>query len=211
MTDVRMFFARLPMGLSIAPSEMQHFASATVKLLEANFPGIKGIAFLDDFLFVARQPNELIGVADYFSQAGINVNFEKSVLSPVSRLIYLGVDVDLGRAAARVKPGVLDGVRSAVARCSAAWPVIWRQRLPGYVIFLRPCLKLPLEVVGAILDGDVDACRAVVPFMSDDVAWSFCDMCHWRDMHERQCFVDATPQQIGIVCPGRESVAIRLS
>ena len=59
------------MGLSIAPSEMQHFASATVKLVEANFPGIKGIAFLDDFLFVARQPNELIGVADYFSQAGI--------------------------------------------------------------------------------------------------------------------------------------------
>ena len=72
-------------------------------------------------------------------------------------------------------------------------------------------MKLPLEVVGAILEGDVDACRAVVLFVSDDVAWSFCDMCHWRDMHERQCFVDATPQQIGFVCPGRESVAIRLS
>ena len=110
---------------------------ATVKLVETNFPGIKGIAFLDDFLFVARQPSELIAVACYFSQAGINVNFEKLVLSPVSRLMHLGVDVDLGRAAARVKPGVLDGVSSAVARCSAAWPVIWRQRLAGYVNFFE--------------------------------------------------------------------------
>ena len=39
------------MGISIAPSEMQHFACATVKLVEAAFPGTRGIAYLDDFFF----------------------------------------------------------------------------------------------------------------------------------------------------------------
>ena len=61
-------FARLPMGLSIAPSEMQHFSCATVKIVERKFPGVKGLAYLDDFLFVARHPEELNGVADFFSR-----------------------------------------------------------------------------------------------------------------------------------------------
>ena len=203
-------FARLPMGLSIASSEMQYFSCATVKLVEAEFPGVKGIVYLDDFLFVARQPHELYGVSDYFTHAGININFEKSILSPVSRIIFLGIDVDLSRAAARVKPGILSSVRDAMMQCSPAWPVVWRQRLAGFVNFLRPCLKLPLETVNAILDGDVDACATVVPFMNDDVEWSFGDMCRWNDMHDMICYVDATPQQIGIICPGRDPVSVRL-
>ena len=178
-------FTRMPMGLSIASSEMQHFACATVKLIQDYFPGVRGIAYLDDFLFVARHPAELRGIEDYFTRAGININFEKSVLSPVSRIIYLGVDIDLSRAAARVKPGVLSSVRSAMMQCSTFWPVVWRQRLAGYVNFLRPCLKLPLEVVSAILDGDVDACAAVVSFMYDDVEWSFWDICRWNDCMTR--------------------------
>lgn len=204
-------FARLPMGLSIAPAEMQHFACVTVKLVEASFPGVKGMAYLDDFLFVARQPADLSGVADYFARAGININFEKSVLSPVSRVIYLGIDVDLSHAAAQVKPGILCSVRSAMMQCSASWPAVWRQRLAGYVNFLRPCLKLPLEVVRAILDGDAGACAAVVPFLRDDVQRTFEDICLWNDVHDRLCFVDATPQQIGIVCAGFEPVSVRLS
>ena len=49
------------MGISIAPSEMQHFAGATVKLVEAAFPGTRGIAYLDDLFFLARHPDELVG------------------------------------------------------------------------------------------------------------------------------------------------------
>ena len=54
-------FSRLPMGLSISPSEMQDFACVTVKLVE-KFPGVRGIAYMDDFLFVARHPSELNSV-----------------------------------------------------------------------------------------------------------------------------------------------------
>ena len=204
-------FTRLPMGLSISPSEMQYFACATVKLVEEAFSGVKGIAYLDDFLFVARRRCQLIGIADYFARLGIVINVHKSVLTPDSRVIYLGVDIDLCLAAARVKQGVLSSVRSAMVTCSASWPMVWRQRLAGYVNFLRPCLKLPLEVVRAILDGDADSCAAVVPFMRDDVSQTFRDICLCNEFHDRSCFVDATPLQIGIVSAGLEPVSIPLS
>ena len=72
-------FARMPMGLSLAPAEMQHFACATVKLVESQIPGVKGVAYLDDFLSVSRQPHELFGVYECFVRAGLRINMEKSV------------------------------------------------------------------------------------------------------------------------------------
>ena len=82
---------------------MQYFTCATVKLVEGAFSGVKGIAYLDDFLFVARRRCQLIGVPDYFARLGIDINVHKSVLTTVSRVIYLGVDIDLSSAAAKVK------------------------------------------------------------------------------------------------------------
>ena len=81
-------FARLPMGLSIAPSETQHFACATAKLVESEFPGLKGIAYLDDFLFVSRQANELIGVYEFFVCAGLRVSVEVCFVSCVATPIH---------------------------------------------------------------------------------------------------------------------------
>ena len=203
-------FSRLPMGWSHSAAEMQHFACATVKLVEERFPGVKGIAYLDDFLFMARNGSDLAGIDDFFASVGINVNFEKSVLSPVSHVIYLGVELDLVQAAANVKPEVLGAVREAMLQCGPDWSILSRQRLAGYVNFLRPCLKLPLEVVRAILDGDLETCRSVVPFLAGDVKWTFCDMHAWNALHERHVFVDATPKRIGIVRPGSEPVSVHL-
>ena len=93
----------------------------------------------------------------FFVRAGLRVSVEKSVLCPVSRLTYLGVDVGFRRAAAQVKAGALIPVRDAISRCCEFWPVLWRQRLAGHLNFLRPFLKLPLEAVSAVLDGDIDA------------------------------------------------------
>ena len=58
------------MGISIAPSEMQHFACVTVKIVEARFPGVNGMVYLDGFLFLVRCPHDLIGVSDFLSSAG---------------------------------------------------------------------------------------------------------------------------------------------
>ena len=160
--------------------------------------------------FVARQAADLCGVSDYLARAGIIINFPESVLLPVSRVRNQGVDVDMARAAASVRPDVLGAVRCAMLVCSASAPATWRQRLAGYGNFLRPCLKLPLEVVRAVLDGDGDACASVVPYIREDVALSFLDICLWHDVHEKVYFVDATPRQIGLVCAGYEPVSVPL-
>ena len=85
-----------------------------------------------------------------------------------------------------------------------------RQRLAGFVNFVRPCLKLPLGVVSAVLDGDPGSGAAVAPFIRDGVSLTFSDICRWNDDHGKHIFVDATPTQIGIVQQGCEPVSIAL-
>ena len=124
-------FRKLPMGLSTAAHEMQWFACATVKVIERRFPGVIGMAYLDDFLFMARCAADLFGVADFLVSAGFQLNFSKSLLCPVSRLVYLGVDIDLGAACTHVAPDTLRRLRAALSVftggrfCGAsAWQVI---------------------------------------------------------------------------------------
>ena len=78
--DQTYVFEKLPMGLSVAPAEMQQFACTTVKVVESEFPGVRGIAFLDDFLFLARRPEDLCGVSAFLSEMGFCINDKKSVL-----------------------------------------------------------------------------------------------------------------------------------
>ena len=200
--DQTYVFTKLPMGLKHAPAEMQHFSCVTAKLVEERFPGVRSLVYLDDFLFLARDSASLSGVGHFLSEVGLCLNFEKSVLTPVSSIIFLGVELDLCHCSARVKRDVLFPLRSALAACSSAWPSTWRQRLAGYVNFVRPLMKLPLEVVAAVRDGDCGACAAVLPYLSRAVVWRWSDQRAWSDTHERAVFVDATPLCIGIVRPG---------
>ena len=141
------------------------------------------MVYLDDFLFLARCPRDLIGISEFLSGAGFCLNLEKSVLTPTSDLIFLGIDLDLMAGTARVKAGVLPALRAAVSACSPSWPLLKRQRLAGFVNFVRPCLKLPLEIVSAVRDGDSEACAAVLPFMGDDVMLSHDDVRTCVDVH----------------------------
>ena len=68
----------------------------------------------------------------------------------------------------------MPALRAAVSGCSPSWPLLKRQRLAGFVNFVRPCLKLPLEVVSAVRDGDREACSAVLPVVDDDVMLTLC-------------------------------------
>lgn len=195
-------FTRLPMGLALAPSEMQHFACATVKIVEDKFPGVRGLAYLDDFLFLARRPGDLSGIVQFFTDTGLSINFHKSVTRPTSRLCYLGVDLNLASSSISVKRDIIEPLRTALLQCSADWSQLSRQRLAGFVNFVRPCLKLPLEVVTAVLDGDGGACAVVAPFICEGVTLSFSDICNWNAAHYKHVFVDATTTRIGIVQQG---------
>ena len=118
--------------------------------------------------------------------------------------------MDLNDSSARVRSDVILPLQDALLHCSPAWPLGWRQRLAGFVNFVRPLLKLPLELVSAVRDGDSEACAAAVPYVTGDVLWRFRDVLAWSEMHDRLVFVDATPEQVGIVRPGCAPVSVPL-
>ena len=130
-------------------------------------------------------------------------------MSPVSSIVFLGVELNLRESSARVRRDVLLPLRTAVAECCPSWPSTVRHRLAGYVNFVRPLFKLPLEVVAAVRDGDCAACAAIVPYLADDVVWRWQDRCAWSEAHDRSVFVDATPFCIGIVRPGCAPISAR--
>lgn len=167
------------MGLKHAPAEMQQFSCVTVKLVEQRFPGVRGMVYLDDFLFLSHEPAPLVGICDFLMDIGLCINFEKSSLAPVSTIVFLGLELNLLNSSARVKRDVLFPLRASLSLCSSAWPPTWRQRLAGFVNFVRPLMKLPLEVVAAVRDGDSDACAAVIPYVRDDVVWRWFDQLAW--------------------------------
>ena len=163
-------FTRLPMGLKIAPSEMQLFSTAVAELVQSRF-SVRCLAYLDDFLVLSRDAESLTGIAAFFTDLGLCVNFDKSVLIPSTVVTFLGVTIDLENSCARVRDDSVSLLRAGVSRCSACWPLTWRQRLAGFVNFARPLLRLPLEVVSAVRDGDRAACAAVMPFLSAVSGW----------------------------------------
>ena len=203
-------FRKLPMGLSIAAHEMQWFACATVKIIQEHFPGVIGFAYLDDFLFMARRASDLRGVANFLVTAGFQLNVAKSLLSPVTRLIYLGIDIDLRAACVHVASDTLCRLRAALSVCDGQWPFLWRQRLAGYLNFVRPCLKLPLELVRAVYDGDRASCLGALPFIDDSAMLTAADVANCHLVHARAVYVDATPDRIGIVQQGCLPVSIEL-
>ena len=71
-------------------------------------------------------------------------------------------------------------------------------------------MKLPLEVVAAVRDGDRDACAAVTPYVCSVTRWSYSDVIAWSETHDRVIFVDATPDCIGIVWPGCGPISMAL-
>ena len=73
---------------------------------------------------------------------------------------------------------------------------------------MRPFLKLPLEAVAAVRDGDDEACAAVLPYLRENVEWCWSDRISWSGPHESVIFVDATPERIGIVRPGCFPVSV---
>ena len=133
----------------------------------------------------------------------------QKILQPVSSIVFSGVIINLPVSFARAKLEVVGSLYEALSWCSPVWPLSWRQRLAGFVNVVRPLLKLPLEVVAAVGDGDCDSCAAVLPYLSEDVQWRWVDARVWSEEHQRPVFVDATPECSGIVQPRCAPVSVQ--
>ena len=93
-------FVALCFGLSTAPRAFTMVMRAVVKYLREL--GMLIHAYLDDWLLRNRDPALLLAqlekVLQLLNRLGILVNFQKSVLEPRQRFVYLGTKFDLVRA-----------------------------------------------------------------------------------------------------------------
>ncbi len=86
----------LPFGLSLSPRVITKVVEGALNPLRE--VGVRILNYLDDWLILA-QSREQLGehrdlVLRHLSQLGLLVNWEKSKLSPVQRISFLGVELD---------------------------------------------------------------------------------------------------------------------
>ncbi len=94
----------LPFGLSLSPRVFTKVVEAAlVPLREA---GIRVLNYLDDWLILAQSRALLCEhrdtVLSHLSRLGLRVNWEKSKLSPVQRIYFLGMELDSVNLTARL-------------------------------------------------------------------------------------------------------------
>ena len=89
-------FTCLPFGLSTAPWTFTKVTRPVVQFLRAR--GVRMVIYLDDMLFFHQQKEGLLeirGLAlDLLEDLGFLVNYEKSELSPVQNINFLGFMID---------------------------------------------------------------------------------------------------------------------
>jgi hypothetical protein len=93
-------FKVLPFGLSTAPRVFTKMLAPVIGLLHQR--GVHIYPYLDDCLIVAKSRDQLhraiLLTQDILMQAGFVINFKKSLLSPVQRLRFLGMEIDTVQA-----------------------------------------------------------------------------------------------------------------
>ncbi|KAI2661076.1 ORF V: Enzymatic polyprotein [Labeo rohita] len=94
----------LPFGLSLSPRVFTKVAEAALSPLWQT--GIRILNYLDDWLLIAHSRDLLCEQRDlvlrHLSHLGLQVNREKSKLSPVQRISFLGVELDSVSMTARL-------------------------------------------------------------------------------------------------------------
>ncbi|KAI2661120.1 ORF V: Enzymatic polyprotein [Labeo rohita] len=127
----------LPFGLSLSPLIFTKIAEAALTPLREM--GIRVCNYLNDWLILAHSL-ELVCtqrevVLNHLAQLGLRVNWEKSKLSPVQRISFLGVELDSISMSARLSPERAQSVLrcAATLRCRSMVPLKQVQRLLGHM------------------------------------------------------------------------------
>ncbi|KAI2657747.1 ORF V: Enzymatic polyprotein [Labeo rohita] len=127
----------LPFGLSLSPRVFTKVAEAALSPLWQT--GIRILNYLDDWLLIAHSRDLLCEQRDlvlrHLSHLGLQVNREKSKLSPVQRISFLGVELDSVSMTARL----INERAQSVLKClesfrhKTAVPLKTFQRLLGHM------------------------------------------------------------------------------
>ncbi|KAI2668407.1 ORF V: Enzymatic polyprotein [Labeo rohita] len=127
----------LPFGLSLSPRVFTKVAEAALSPLWQT--GIRILNYLDDWLLIAHLRDLLCEQRDlvlrHLSHLGLQVNREKSKLSPVQRISFLGVELDSVSMTARLTNERVQSVLKCLEsfRHKTAVPLKTFQRLLGHM------------------------------------------------------------------------------
>ncbi|XP_032363038.1 LOW QUALITY PROTEIN: uncharacterized protein LOC116675032 [Etheostoma spectabile] len=132
----------LPFGLSLSPRVFVRCTEAAVAPLRRQ--GLRLATYLDDWLLLAQSEQESVTqtriLIHHLTNLGFIINTEKSVLSPVQNIIFLGLSLDSVSFTARLSAERVKVIRACLAHF----------RLRGSVAF-RICLRLLGLMAAAIL------------------------------------------------------------
>ncbi len=127
----------LPFGLSQSPRVFTKVVEGALTPLRE--VGVRILNYLDDWLILAQSREQLGDTRDlvlwHLSQLGLRVNWEKSKLSPVQRISFLGVELDSVSMTARLT----EERAQAVLNCLSSFrgrnvvPLKQFQRLLGHM------------------------------------------------------------------------------
>ncbi len=127
----------LPFGLSLSPRVFKKVVEGTLTPLWEL--GVRILNYIDDWLILAQSREQLGDHRDlvlrHLSQLGLRVNWEKSKLSPVQRISFLGVELDSVSMTARL----MEECAQAVLNCLSSFrgrnvvPLKQFQRLLGHM------------------------------------------------------------------------------
>ncbi len=141
----------LPFGLSLSPRVFTKVVEGALTPLRE--VGVRILNYLDDWLILAQSREQLGDHRDlvlrHLSQLGLRVNWEKSKLSPVQRISFLGVELDSVSMTARLT----EERAQAVLICLSSFrgrnvvPLKQFQRLLGHMAPVCLPRVLPLPAV----------------------------------------------------------------
>ncbi len=126
----------LPFGLSLSPSVFTKVAEAA--LVPLTEQGVRILNYLDDWLILTQSLDQLCEhrdlVLSHLSQLGLRVNWEKSKLSPMQKISFLGMELDSVNQTARLMQERAQSVLNCLNmfKSRTAPPLKQFQRLLGH-------------------------------------------------------------------------------
>lgn len=188
-------FTRLPMGHCLAPALMQQWGEAVARLITQQFPLVRVITYLDDWLIYGMT----IPVADILTFldfiCGITLNMDKCILNPTHQLTYLGFTIDTQAQTIQATPEVIARLRVYAAQF-ASLSSKDLERVAGYVSWVAFNLHWPMVLPATVLRRQGQWLRGFLRQSAPELP-----RCLRPPVNPVIVYVDATPHSVAAFCP----------